>query len=201
MQLDLAFPTPIYIAEIDNLSAVQNELLNCYSLLVQNNAFTDTTHKQLNNWNSSTANLSNYFQEELISKYKLSSFEAELDKKLKAYFKTMDVQNLPEYKIQASWMSLTKHKEYTHKHAHYQCDVSGVYYIQTNGVDGDISFHSPISTLENSYPFRTVKAIHYPPKVGRLILFPSFLEHEVYENSTQDDRISFSFNIVFNRFI
>ena len=36
---------------------------------------------------------------------------------------------------------------------------------------------------------------YFPPKEGRLLIWPSDLEHEVKENKSDEDRISYSFNI------
>ena len=36
---------------------------------------------------------------------------------------------------------------------------------------------------------------YFTPKEGRILIFPSKLEHEVKENKSDEDRISYSFNI------
>ena len=36
---------------------------------------------------------------------------------------------------------------------------------------------------------------NFYPKEGRILIFPSDLEHEVKENKSNEDRISYSFNI------
>ena len=36
---------------------------------------------------------------------------------------------------------------------------------------------------------------YFTPIEGRILLFPSSLEHEVEENKSDEDRISYSFNI------
>ena len=36
---------------------------------------------------------------------------------------------------------------------------------------------------------------YFTPKEGRILIFPSDLEHEVKENKSDEDRISYSFNI------
>ena len=36
---------------------------------------------------------------------------------------------------------------------------------------------------------------YFVPKEGTILIFPSSLEHEVKENKSNEDRISFSFNV------
>ena len=36
---------------------------------------------------------------------------------------------------------------------------------------------------------------YFPPTEGRILIFPSSLEHEVEKNKSSEDRISYSFNI------
>ena len=36
---------------------------------------------------------------------------------------------------------------------------------------------------------------YFPPTEGRILIFPSNLDHEVKENKSDEDRISYSFNI------
>ena len=45
----------------------------------------------------------------------------------------------------------------------------------------------------------THATMSYPPKEGRLVLFPSWVSHGVRENHTDEDRISISFNLIPNR--
>ena len=40
------------------------------------------------------------------------------------------------------------------------------------------------------------REVHYEPKAGRCIMFPSWLWHEVKPNKSNDTRISVSFNFL-----
>ena len=41
------------------------------------------------------------------------------------------------------------------------------------------------------------KPYYIEPKEGRLVIFPSWMSHQVTPNFTNEDRISYSFNITY----
>jgi uncharacterized protein (TIGR02466 family) len=82
-------------------------------------------------------------------------------------------------------------------HTHYKadCDLSGVYYVQGEGT-GTIKF----ATHEQMYfmipPYMPhAKMIAHDPKDGDILLFPSYLLHEVSVNTSAKNRITVGFNI------
>lgn len=79
--------------------------------------------------------------------------------------------------------------------------LSGVYYPQVPADierAGSLSFRDPIlaRTFTRSF-YRNVQAevASVVPEVGKLILFPSWCEHHVGPNLTDEERIAISFNI------
>lgn len=104
------------------------------------------------------------------------------------------------YKMLSSWFTLNKKNMYSHIHMHGDADIAGVYYFQTNGEDGELFFENPNKALRSSHCFRHIQQrIYYKPEVGKLILFPGWLEHGVTTNLTDNHRMSLSFNLVFER--
>ena len=104
-----------------------------------------------------------------------------------------------------AWININKPGDYNIKHVHPTNNLSGVLWIKCLENSGDIVFDSPNnfeSFLENkSYndDFKKSNFIddsyHCYPTEGRMIVFPSHLEHHVQENKSNEDRISVSFNI------
>ena len=104
-----------------------------------------------------------------------------------------------------AWININKPGDYNIKHVHPTNNLSGVLWIKCLENSGDIVFDSPNnfeSFLENkSYndDFKKSNFIddsyHCYPTEGRIIVFPSHLEHHVQENKSNEDRISVSFNI------
>jgi len=96
-----------------------------------------------------------------------------------------------------SWMNVSSKYGYQNYHLHYDSTISGVYYYRTSGQDGAIKFKPESAAYQDSRlidQLNISKTITYQPSVGKLILFPSFLQHAVLMNMTEEDRISISFN-------
>lgn len=107
--------------------------------------------------------------------------------------------------LHSSWFNFSQKGNFQFPHDHVSdadaqhcAQISGVYYYQSNGEDGDIVFINPYDAARY-FEFGRVstKADNiYTPTVGRLLLFPSFLQHKVRPNKTDSTRISLAFNFV-----
>lgn len=108
----------------------------------------------------------------------------------------------------AMWANVNRYKDYFSTHVHPHCDYSGVYYVNTPENCGTINFIDPrkerrmlVNTdlwdSSNDLTGSTADCFIVTPKEGKLIVFPSFLDHLAEPNQTQEPRISISFNIVF----
>jgi len=105
----------------------------------------------------------------------------------------------------AAWININKSGDYNIKHSHPGAHLSGVLWIKTPENCGDVEFYSPTYfkdfQLVESYvdEFRNNSNcdhnFFYEPIEGRMLLFPSHLEHQVLESNSNEDRISVSFNI------
>jgi len=101
-----------------------------------------------------------------------------------------------DFKITDSWINFSDRGGYQNYHSHTFSDISGCYYYQSTVEDGDIKFKSP-SSAHISSSILLNKYVAHKPLQGKLLLFPSFLEHAVMMNNTDNTRISISFNIKF----
>lgn len=90
-----------------------------------------------------------------------------------------------------SWFSVMGHGGYHPAHAHPGSYISGAYYPRSVGT---IAFHDPRPGAIAA-SFTRDPIIVYTAVAGRVILFPSWLLHEVPVNLSNEDRLSFSFNI------
>ncbi len=106
-------------------------------------------------------------------------------------------------KIDGIWANINSKYSYNHKHLHTGF-CSGVYYVKTDGDEGDIRFCNPSAAKQMSWtgyyfrePFNESNASEwrFAPNKGELYIFPSWLEHYVDMNTTDKDRISYSFNV------
>ena len=95
------------------------------------------------------------------------------------------------------WMNVNKFGDYNLPHYHSLSAFSAVLYIKCKG-GSNIEFTH--DTLMEHYPFWTksemfATKLQLFPKVGRLIVFPSWIKHSVLPNESNNERISISFNI------
>lgn len=86
-------------------------------------------------------------------------------------------------------------------HLHPQAVVSGTYYVKTPRGCPGLKFEDPRLSRLMAAPPRKAKRdsqqgphVMYPAKAGEVILFESWLRHEVPANLVSDERISISFN-------
>lgn len=110
------------------------------------------------------------------------------------------------FEITGCWATVLA-KGAMHKiHSHPNNFLSGVYYVGTCAGADAINFHDP----------RNQTSIIRPPVVeltaentdqvvvrvtsGTLLMFPSYLEHSVDANASEEERISVSVNIMFSSF-
>lgn len=86
-------------------------------------------------------------------------------------------------------------------HTHPHCFLSGAYYVQANPESGAIFFLDPrpaavmIAPPMTEFTPWTFQRVRYEPKPGRMLIFPSWLQHGVEPNRGDADRICVSFNI------
>lgn len=85
-------------------------------------------------------------------------------------------------------------------HLHPQAVISGTYYVRTPKGAAGLRFEDPRLSQLMAAPARrgrkSAQAAHvlYPARAGQVILFESWLRHEVPVNLSADERVSISFN-------
>ena len=113
----------------------------------------------------------------------------------------VDSVNSPnQYMVAHSWFTRSNKGQYAPMHYHGSSDISGVYYLQTNGQDGNLTFYSPTKELISSFVYSLIDdKQEIPLEQGVLALWPGLLYHTTANNETDHERISLSFNIQFPR--
>ena len=88
-------------------------------------------------------------------------------------------------------------------HIHPNSLWSGAYYVAAESTSGNIYFEDPRAVSLMTMPRRAVeqpvnsrRVIDSVPHAGRLIMFPSWVNHGVRENMSGKNRISVSFNFI-----
>ena len=103
------------------------------------------------------------------------------------------------------WKNINGPGNFNTIHNHPNCNLSGVLWIKTPENCGNIVFESPeifnrykeLDSYTEEFKFNTNSYMTYyiHPREGCMLIFPSNLDHEVEENKSDEDRISYSFNI------
>ena len=110
--------------------------------------------------------------------------------------------NTREVSINPYWVNINRIDNYNVRHIHPGCILSGVYYVKCQNVpeQGSLVLHmdekEQFILNSNHLNIKTKEII--TPKEGMLVLFPSYVPHTVLPNTLNCDRISISFNLVFN---
>ena len=111
-----------------------------------------------------------------------------------------------EVSIDNMWINVNGEKDYHVSHTHPASVFSGVYYIQAPVNSGNISFEHPsLDTMQYDWLDKNKDLLneinsenwYMTALTGRLLMFPSWLKHNVTPNLTKEYRISLSFNAHF----
>ena len=181
------YPTPVYSTQIGDFDNVQKELFS---------ALNEKAEFQMNPVWASHYLTDIFFRLNVLEEFKLNKFTAELTKHIIEYCKYLNYNG--NCRITESWFSLFKKGNYGHMHHHGGSDISGVYYVKTNGEDGNLFFDSPNPHLGTSKVYSNLTPRHeFKPKEGNLMLFPGWLMQGIQTNTTDNERISLSFNVSF----
>ena len=111
-----------------------------------------------------------------------------------------------EIEITACWATVNAPGRGHAVHAHPNCFLSGVYYVEARAGADTINFHDPRSqTGIIRPPVTQLVAANADQAVvavsdGTLLMFPSWLQHSVDPNASEGNRISVSFNLMFSAY-
>ena len=102
------------------------------------------------------------------------------------------------------WANINPPGGMNRAHIHPNSLWSGVYYVKASENSGQLKIEDPRSVAlmvrprmkQGKPPRRLWREDNYEPKAGRLIMFPSWLNHCVDTNESNDIRISVSFNFM-----
>ena len=187
------FPVPIHVFDIKDFKLYQKDLIDyAYTLKSKGVGDVDTPNRSnLGGWQSRDFHLNNESD-------KLHSLLMECITLLPLLKEDININ------VKA-WVNINSPGSLNVQHSHPGCDLSGVLWVKCPDKSGNIFFHSP-SCFETFQEIESYTedfknnnnyyhAYWFPPIEGRMLIFPSHLQHEVKKNLSNEDRISASFNI------
>ena len=185
------FPTCIHSLEIDNFDTYRDQLIKeSYQ-----NRDEDPMGRELSNrggWQSDQVN---------ILKCKSETLKKIITDSLVEF---KPIKNKVSIIIEG-WTNINGPGDSNVKHVHPKADFSGVLWIKAQENCGNILFETPnyfekyqeLHSYTDEFALKTNSYMTYffYPKEGKILIFPSSLSHQVEENKSDEDRISYSFNI------
>ena len=124
-----------------------------------------------------------------------------IDRHVAAFAGELDFDLKGKLKLDSLWINVLDPGGVHTGHIHPHSAVSGTYYVSVPDGAGAIRFEDPRLPLMMAAPPRKRKAREenrlfatVAPRAGTLLLWESWLRHEVPFNGAQEQRISLSFN-------
>lgn len=181
------------------------EVFNFFPTCVWITTITDLDNKKLNyqvtkfSKNNDSVAISN------VGGYQGHEFENDkLNKIIIKNTPLLENKPLEKYTLH-TWVNINKKGNYNKRHNHLNTNIflSGVYYVSVPENSGNIRFYDPRgswmqSMVDHNYFFDGHEYNYLTPAPGMLLYFPSWLEHDVEENLSNEDRVSIAFNIYTN---
>jgi len=180
MTTENIFSVPLYISDVTNeeKEKIKSAILNHDFIFIKG------TEQGADSDSLGTDQDENFFKSG-----DFEFFEMVVRKHLSNYLKSVDSEIL-DFDIDVAWVNKTPKGMNIQTHNHRDVDISCVYYVQTNGDDGDLVLYSPNPALDTSRWIGKGSQVRIKPKEGQLIFFPSWLLHSTTLNNTNNERIS-----------
>ncbi len=199
------FPTQVWINTTDNIDndALTEFILNEEKTSDNVNSGYNRFSASLGSWQSHAKLLDDFIREIPETIFGLDNLIKESTKEIILY---NEYKETVKIKYEGMWANINRYKDYNTSHVHPYSDWSGCYYVKTPENCGSIRFADPrtvrhmlaqphLYNLNQCSSERQGTEYRVLPKAGRLVMFPSFLEHQVEPNQSQELRISISFNL------
>jgi len=196
---ELFFSVPIFYFDLDNSNEINLKLKN----LIFDWKDKDKGIERSNvlGWHS---------KDDMHTKNQFNFFTDEINNIQSEIHLTEEYANNTELRVENMWANINHKYSYNRFHTHPGSLWSGVYYVQSPPNCGSILFKlvdrdlygTPTYEKDNidrqTHQWQTIE---HKPIEGRVILFPSWLGHEVQQNLTDvegenGNRISISFNTI-----
>jgi len=195
MNRELYFPTPIYVKDINDLTL--NKQLE-RDIITWSNQDRGVQRTNMKGWHSTTDMHEKPEYKKLVDLL----FDAQ-----KHIYKEEMLSSEPF--LGNMWANINPPGGYNMPHIHPNSLWSGVYYVKTTKDCGHLKLEDPRSVslmsrpkhVEGQLPARLWREAHFEPVAGRLIMFPSWVNHCVEPNMSNEIRVSVSFNFLQRNFV
>jgi uncharacterized protein (TIGR02466 family) len=192
------FPTRIWRAELDDEALIDELLAAAEVLSVDDRAGIAWCEKNGYPGYTSYASLDDL-------PWRFPAFKAlarQIDAEVKAFAKTLQFDlGSGKLVMDSLWVNVLPEGGFHAAHIHPNSVISGTFYVAVPKGASAIRFEDPRHAMMMAAPPRQKKAVvenksfvSLQPAPGTLLLWESFLRHDVPMNRSGDERISVSFN-------
>ena len=185
------FPTPIYVIDIPEAPSLNVQLEKDIMEWSQKDKGVQKTN--IKGWHSTT------------NMHQNPEYQPVVDQLFLAIHQIWEAELLDRKpKLGNMWANINYPNAYNKSHVHPNSLFSGVYYVKSLPNSGKLILrdHRPGSQSilperkDIEHPPSLLSEVDMEPKEGRIIIFPSWLWHEVEPNKSNETRISISFNFI-----
>jgi uncharacterized protein (TIGR02466 family) len=189
---NLFFPTPVWTLQLDDYQSI-NEQMYKFIKITQSKDQQGISKSNIKGWHSKDFNMQENEPKNFI-KFILPAIEQVItDMNWEKQKQSINIINM--------WAIINTGGSANLRHQHGNSTISGAYYVRAPKNSGDIVFYDPRPAPAYTYPIAVnpnllnAQVNGISPKEGALVLFPSYLDHSVNENLSNEERIVISFNI------
>jgi uncharacterized protein (TIGR02466 family) len=192
---DALFASPMFLFEIAEADALNKQLLE--EVMAMRAQSPGVQKSNAAGWHSKT----DFFQRAEPGCAALRAFMVEAIRE--ATLKLSPRFDFNGHETQAhGWFNVNPRGASNKPHSHPGFALSGTYWVKippnAPNSSGAFEFIDP-RIYTNQEPLDGAacfsRTVTLRPKEGRLLIFPSYLQHSVYPNEQDDDRISMAFNV------
>jgi uncharacterized protein (TIGR02466 family) len=191
MNIENAFSSPIIA---DYLECIDNDKLKDYASQLKATS-PGREKSNFHGWQSNDVDNSNT---------EIKKLSHEITQRITYLYQEFGLKTPADVFISNMWININPTGGFNRPHIHPESLFSGVYYVDSNENDGCIVFKHPAINHQyhikgeiDRYTNFTSSVYRVTPMKGKLVIFPSWLEHYVEPNITDTNRISISFNTRF----
>ena len=189
---NLFFPTPVWTLQLDEYQSI-NEQMYKFIKITQSKDQQGISKSNIKGWHSKDFNMQENEPKNFI-KFILPAIEQVItDMNWEKQKQSVNINNM--------WAIINTGGSANLRHQHGNSTISGAYYVRAPKNSGDIVFYDPRPAPVYTYPnavnpnLLNAQVNGISPKEGALVLFPSYLDHSVNENVSNEEIIVISFNI------
>ncbi len=178
------FSTPIFVDQLDLDTSIIESRVREHQL----------NHPSLSNKENGSSNLNGYQQNiDCPGVFDKILFE----KITNSISSLVDLQD-KHLRYQA-WVNINPQGSFNIRHSHTNNHflLCGIYYVKCDEKSGRLRFWDPrghYPSMMNGLWSGSQVHIHHP-KTNQVVLFPSWIEHDVSPNMSSEDRIAIAFNV------